>query len=202
MTGGRSLTAWVELLAGPDRARVLQWRFKDLPDHEALAGAREVAAATRKAGALLFINDRPDMARMVAADGVHLGQEDLDPAEVRALMPNALIGVSTHDRDQFAAALRSPADYVAVGPVFGTTSKANPDPAVGLPFVSWASGQTSRPIVAIGGIRGPGCAEVVRAGARGVAVISELMKADDPAAAARRMSRDVGLAGGLTSERP
>lgn len=184
MVGSRSLTEWVRLLAGPDRAALVQWRFKGLPDDEALSGARELRAATRAIGTLFFVNDRPDIARMVEADGVHVGQGDLDPRDVRALLPRALIGVSTHNPREFEAALEAPVDYIAVGPVFGTRSKANPDPAVGLEFVSWASTRTAKPLVAIGGINATNAPAVVGAGALGLAVISDLMQADDPAAAA------------------
>lgn len=194
MTGSRSLTEWVKLIAGTDRAPVLQWRFKGLTDAAALEGARELRAATREAGVLFFINDRPDIARMVEADGVHVGQEDLDPADVRRLLPAALIGVSTHNARQFEEALASPADYIAVGPVFGTSSKANPDPVVGVEFVSWASSRTTRPIVAIGGITSGNAASVVTAGARGIAMISEVMKAQDPDAASRGLARQILLA--------
>lgn len=186
MAGSRSLTEWVRLLAGPDRASVVQWRFKGLTDGEALAGAEELRAATREAGVLLFINDRPDIARMVGADGVHVGQGDLDPADVRALLPEVLIGVSTHNPREFEAALSRAVDYIAVGPVFGTTSKANPDAAVGLDFVSWARARTAKPLVAIGGINAANAPSVIGAGAIGLAVISDLMQADDPAEAARR----------------
>lgn len=196
MVGSRSLTEWVRLTAGEDRAAVLQWRFKGLTDAAALRGARELRAATREAGVLLFINDRPDIARMVEADGVHVGQEDLDPADVRLLLPGALIGVSTHNRGEFEAALRSPFDYIAVGPVFRTASKANPDPVVGVEFVSWAASRTTRPIVAIGGLSAQNAASVVRAGARGLAVISELMKAADPLAASRALAGGIRLAAG------
>ncbi len=194
MVGPRPLTEWVGLLAGKERALVLQWRFKGLSDAAALEGARELRAATREAGVLFFINDRPDLARMVEADGVHVGQEDLDPADVRRLLPGTLIGVSTHNPGQFEAALESPADYIAVGPVFGTASKANPDPVVGLDFVSWASSRTDRPIVAIGGLTAGNAPLVVRAGARGLAVISELMKAVDPGDASRVLAREIRLA--------
>ncbi len=194
MIGSRSLTEWVRLLSGEDRAAVLQWRFKGLTDAEALAGARELRAATRETGVLFFINDRPDLARLVLADGVHVGQEDLDPADVRRILPEALIGVSTHNPGQFEAALESPADYIAVGPVFGTASKANPDPVVGVDFVSWAASRTTRPIVAIGGLNALNAASVARAGARGLAVISELMKAQDPAEASRALVRQIRLA--------
>ena len=196
MLGSRSLTEWVKLTAGEARAAVVQWRFKGLADAEALEGARELRAATREAGVLFFINDRPDLARIVEADGVHLGQEDLDPADVRLLLPGALIGVSTHNSSQFEAALESPADYIAVGPVFGTASKANPDPVVGVEFVSWASSRTARPVVAIGGLNALNAASVVRAGARGLAVISELMKAGDPAEASLTLARQIRLAAG------
>ena len=196
MIGSRSLTEWVRLIAGDDRALVVQWRFKGLTDAEALAGARELRAATREAGILLFINDRPDIARMAEADGVHVGQEDLDPAEVRLLLPTALIGVSTHNPREFEAALESPADCIAVGPVFGTASKANPDPVVGVEFVSWAASRTTRPIVGIGGITLQNASAVVRAGARGLAVISGLMKAADPPTASRALARQIRLAAG------
>lgn len=180
MIGGKSLTTWVSLLAGPGRAPLVQWRFKGLEDAKALEGAHELREATRTASVLLIINDRPDIARIVGADGVHLGQEDLDPGDARALLPGAVIGVSTHNRAQFEAALEKPVDYIAVGPVFGTTSKSKPDPVVGLEFVSWAKSRTTKPVVAIGGINATNADAVVRAGARGLAVISEVMKADQP----------------------
>jgi thiamine-phosphate pyrophosphorylase len=192
MVAGRSLTAWVDLIAGDDRAQLVQWRFKGLADDEALRGAIELREATRRAGVLFFVNDRPDIAKIAGADGVHVGQEDLDPSEVRAMVPDALFGVSTHNETQFETALASPADYIAVGPVFGTTSKANPDPVVGLGFVSWAASRTDRPIVAIGGIRQENAGDVVRAGARGISVISEIMKADRPEGAARAIRAAIG----------
>lgn len=184
MVGEHSLSDWAKWLAGPGKAPLVQWRFKGLTDAAALAGARELREATRDLGVLLIINDRPDIARMVEADGVHLGQEDLDPEDARALLPGVLIGVSTHNRAQFETALTSPVDYIAVGPVFETASKANPDPVVGLSFVAWAREQTTKPIVAIGGITGANALAVTQAGAKGLAVISELMKAARPEEAA------------------
>ena len=166
LVGSRSLTEWAGQLAGSDRATVVQWRFKSLSDADALAGARELRAATREAGALFFINDRPDIARMVEADGVHVGQDDLDPIDVRALLPEGLIGVSTHNKTQFEAAIGKPVDYIALGPIFQTTTKANPDPVVGLEFLSWAPSRTEKPLVAIGGLTTANAAEVVAAGAR------------------------------------
>jgi len=196
MLGSRAPSEWARLIAGQGRAPLLQWRFKGLTDAEALEGARELRAATRAAGVLLFINDRPDLARIVEADGVHVGQDDLDPAEVRRLLPDALIGVSTHNPEQFEEALRAPVDYIAVGPVFGTSTKANPDPVVGVEFVSWASARTDRPIVAIGGLSEATVPSVVRAGARGLAVISGLLKANDPSEAAIRLANEIRRAAG------
>ncbi|MEO6401823.1 MAG: thiamine phosphate synthase [Vicinamibacteria bacterium] len=198
MVGSRSLTDWVRLLAGPDKASLVQWRFKGLTDAVALLGAEELRVATTEAGVLLFINDRPDIARIVGADGVHVGQEDMAPADVRSLMPGGLIGVSTHNQGQFEKACEAPVDYIAVGPVFATTSKANPDPEVGLSFVAWTAGKTTLPIVGIGGINGGNAADVTRAGASGIAVISELMKAEDPDAAARNLKSAL-VGRGITS---
>jgi thiamine-phosphate pyrophosphorylase len=180
MAGGRSLSEWVSLIAGRGRAEIVQWRFKGLSDRAALEGAQELRAATRAAGVLFVVNDRPDIARIVEADGVHVGQDDLDPNDVRALLPHSLVGVSTHNAAQFEGALGKAVDYIAVGPVFGTRSKANPDPVVGLEFVSWARARTTRPLVGIGGLNLSNIEGAARAGADGLAVISELMKADRP----------------------
>jgi|SRR5450631_2871547 thiamine-phosphate pyrophosphorylase len=108
-------------------------------------------------------------------DGIHVGQEDLSPAQTRATLgPEALIGVSTHSEDQLRRATNSPADYVAIGPVFATASKLDPDPVVGVEGVRAARGMTTKPLVAIGGISRSNCAAVIEAGADSVAVISDL----------------------------
>jgi thiamine-phosphate pyrophosphorylase len=196
MAAGRSLSDWVSLLAGPGRAAVVQWRFKGLSDAVALAGARELREATRAAGVLFIVNDRPDIARIVGADGVHVGQGDMDCDDVRELLPQSIVGVSTHNQAQFDAALGKAVDYIAVGPVFGTTSKANPDPVVGLEFVSWARTRTAIPLVGIGGLNSSNVEAAARAGADGVAVISELMKADRPDHAAETLVANMRLATG------
>jgi thiamine-phosphate pyrophosphorylase len=180
MAGARSLAEWVSLVAGPGRAAVVQWRFKGLSDALALEGAQELRKATRDAGVLFIVNDRPDIARIVEADGVHVGQDDLDPNDVRQLLPHSIVGVSTHNAAQFETALGKAVDYIAVGPVFGTTSKANPDPIVGLEFVSWARTRATIPLVGIGGLNVSNIDAAARAGADGLAVISELMKAGRP----------------------
>ena len=187
--GSRPLGEWAALVAGPDRAASVQWRFKGLPDDEALRGAIALRAATSAVGASFFVNDRPDIAKIAGADGVHVGQDDMDVEDVRSRLPDALIGVSTHNETQFEAALDTSADYIAVGPVFGTSSKAKPDPVVGLDFVRWAASLTDRPLVAIGGIDLENAASIMAAGAHGICVISRIMNVERPDEAARAFRR-------------
>jgi thiamine-phosphate pyrophosphorylase len=170
-------------------ARLLQVRAKRLADRLLCELAREVVAAARAGGALVVVNDRPDVARIAGADGVHVGQEDLPAADVRRLMPvPALVGLSTHDVSQLRAAPAGVLDYVAIGPVFATRSKAAPDPVVGLDGVAAARASTSLPLIAIGGITPANAESVVEAGADGVAVISEVMAAGDPGRAFRALA--------------
>ena len=140
----------------------------------------------RRGGALFVVNDRPDVALMVGADGVHLGQEDLPPAEARRVMGNdAIVGRSTHSLEQVRASLGEPVDYVAIGPVFQTASKANPDPVVGPELLREARALTDLPLVAIGGIDAARAVVAIAAGADGVAVLSALTDAPDLEQAAR-----------------
>jgi thiamine-phosphate pyrophosphorylase len=176
-------------------ARLVQLRAKGLTDRLLLSLAAEALAAARAGGAMLVVNDRPDVAIILGADGVHLGQDDLEPRAVRALLPpDALLGVSTHDLDQLRRAAGEPVDYVAVGPVFPTRSKAAPDPVVGLATVRAARALTSRPLVAIGGITEDNARSVAEAGADGLAVISALLSQPDLAAATRRFVAALGRA--------
>jgi thiamine-phosphate pyrophosphorylase len=120
------------------------------------------------------VNDRADLARLVGA-GVHLGQQDLRPSEVRPMVgARTLIGFSTHNQSQLRAAAEEPADYLALGPVFGTATKENPDPVVGVEGLRRWRPHAPRPLVAIGGITRANAAEVFAAGADSVAVISDL----------------------------
>jgi thiamine-phosphate pyrophosphorylase len=132
-----------------------------------------------------------DVAAICGAGGVHVGQEDLPPADARALLgPGAIVGFSTHSPAQVAAALGQPISYVAVGPVFGTQTKATGYDAVGLDLVAHAARQAGRrPVVAIGGITIDNAADVLAAGATQVAVISDLLKTGDPAARVREYLR-------------
>ena len=139
-----------------------------------------------------IVNDRADFAALCGAGGVHIGQEDLPVEAARAVCGNERwVGISTHNLAQFEAARQTSADYVAVGPIFATATKNNPDPVVGVDFVRRVRPMTSKPIVAIGGITLENAEEVYRAGADSIAVIRELVKAPDPA---RRAEQFLNLA--------
>jgi thiamine-phosphate pyrophosphorylase len=134
----------------------------------------------------LIFNDRADLAVLSEFDGVHVGQTDLSPEAARSVVgPDRIVGVSTHNEQQLRAAIDSPVDYVAIGPVFPTGSKLNPDPVVGLEGVKLARSLTSKPIVAIGGINRENARYVIGAGASSIAVISAVFGVSDPAKAVR-----------------
>jgi thiamine-phosphate pyrophosphorylase len=127
--------------------------------------------------AKLIMNDRADLALIAGFDGVHVGQDDLFPESVRAIIgPERWLGVSTHNPEQLAEADQTSADYLAIGPVFSTSSKDKPDPVVGLDGVRRARQLTRKPLVAIGGITRANAASVIEAGADSVAVISDLLR--------------------------
>jgi thiamine-phosphate pyrophosphorylase len=184
-------SAVAALVAGG--AKIVQFRAKGLPDRRFLDLAAEALAAARAGGAALVVNDRPDVALIIGADGVHLGQDDLDPRAIRTLLPpGTLLGVSTHSLEQLERAAGAPVDYLAIGPVFPTRSKAAPDPVVGLEMVRKARALAAGSLVAIGGITEENARSVVEAGADGVAVISALLSQADLAAAGRRFAAALG----------
>jgi len=161
------------LLAGG--ARLIQLRDKEASSREMLDHARACLKLTRVAGARLIINDRVDVAVTAGADGVHLGQDDMSVEDAREILgEDKIVGVSTHTMDQFHAALKTSASYIAVGPVYETNTKENPAPVVGLDLVREAKKLTDRPLVAIGGITPERAVEVIEAGADCVAAISAL----------------------------
>jgi thiamine-phosphate pyrophosphorylase len=154
---------------------LLQYRNKQASPRQMLAHARELR---RIAGprARLIMNDRADLCLAAAFDGVHVGQDDLPPEAVRRLVGKPLwMGVSTHNPEQLRFADQTDADYLAIGPVFATGSKANPDPVVGLEGLRAARALTRKPLVAIGGITRSNARSVIEAGADSVAVISDLV---------------------------
>lgn len=163
-------------------APLLQLRAKSVDTQSFLSLAREVASICMKNGAKLVVNDRPDIALLVDALGVHLGQEDLPPLAVRPWFGwSRVIGWSTHNLAQAMEAERIGAvDYIGVGPIFPTRNKANPDPVLGLEGLRAIRKAVKLPIVAIGGITEQNAAAVLRAGADAVAMIGSIASADDP----------------------
>ncbi|MBS1867777.1 MAG: thiamine phosphate synthase [Acidobacteria bacterium] len=167
--------------------RLFQYRNKRGSTREIFQASSGLAAALAERGALFFVNDRPDVAFLSGATGVHVGQNDLPVAESRAVLGRGkLLGISTHNLEQFRAAATTDADYIALGPVFATDSKANPDPVIGAAMIQEARKLTRKPIVAIGGITLERAKEVVEAGADSVAVISDVLRAKDPGKRAKQ----------------
>ena len=170
-------------------ATFLQLRGKAVSSARLLEEASAIAAVVREAGAVFVVNDRADIARLSEADGVHVGQDDLAPDAVRRIAGDrAVVGLSTHTVEQLDAALRAPIDYVAIGPVFGTSTKDTGYAAIGLSLVRDAAARARTaglPLVAIGGITLDRAAEVIDAGAASVAVIGDLIATGDPAARVR-----------------
>ena len=167
--------------------RVLQYRHKEASSRELLENAKKLSLALVPRGVTFVVNDRADVAALAGASGVHVGQEDLAVEDARAVVgPGRLVGVSTHNGAQFEQAAGTSADYIAVGPIFSTSTKSNPDPVVGTEFIRQVRPLTDKPIVAIGGITLERVAEVVRAGADAVALISDILRARNPGERARQ----------------
>jgi len=165
----------------------LQYRNKFGNSRGMLAHARELRRALGPE-VTLIMNDRADLALAAGFDGVHVGQDDLPVEAVRKIVgQGVIIGTSTHNPEQLRLADKTDADYLAIGPVFATSSKANPDPVVGLEGIRVARSLTTKPLVAIGGITRANCRSVLDAGADSVAVISDLV--NNPLAAAEEFLR-------------
>jgi thiamine-phosphate pyrophosphorylase len=166
-------------------AGILQIRHKGHWTRAVFDSARAVAPLCREAGATLIIDDRADIAMLLGA-GVHVGQEDLAPRDVRALVGREpMLGYSSHNMQQLRAAGGEPVDYVAFGPVFPTSSKQNPDPVVGVAEIRRCRPSIDKPLVAIGGITLDNARSVIDAGADSVAVITGLLP-DHPTARSLR----------------
>jgi thiamine-phosphate pyrophosphorylase len=155
-------------------ATILQFRHKGFFSREVFAQLERVAQLCRDAGALFVVNDRADLAALTGA-ALHLGQDDLAPSAARKVVgAKTLIGFSTHNEAQLRAAAAEPANYLALGPIFGTASKKNPDPVVGLDQLRRLRPLTNLPLVAIGGITRANARSVLDAGADSVAIIGDL----------------------------
>jgi len=165
---------------------LIQLRDKRATARKIQDEASDLVAHLSPHGVRIIVNDRPDIAAIVGAGGVHVGQEDLPVAEARRICgPSRWVGISTHNLDQFRDATLTSADYIAVGPIFPTSAKENPDPVVGVDFVRAVRRLTPKPIVAIGGITVESAADIFRAGADSVAVIRDLLSAREPDSRAR-----------------
>ncbi len=172
-------------------ARVVQLRLKGAGEEEWLRTGRELLGVCRRFGRPLIVNDRPDIAGRLGADGVHLGQQDLPPGAARRLLgKESVIGVSVTRPEEARRARDEGADYLAVGPVFASLVKGEIDP-VGLHAVSQVRESVHLPIIGIGGITAENAALVLEAGADGVAVITSISRADDPRSAAALLSTTV-----------
>jgi thiamine-phosphate pyrophosphorylase len=167
--------------------RLVQYRNKSASAGAYLESCRGLAETLRAHRVAFFVNDRPDVALLAGAGGVHVGQQDLDVEQARRVVGrDKLVGVSTHNLEQFERAARSSVDYIALGPIYSTATKARPDPVVGLDFLRQVRGLTDKPVVAIGGISLGRAAAAIEAGADSVAVISGILSAGDPGQRARQ----------------
>jgi thiamine-phosphate pyrophosphorylase len=167
--------------------RLLQYRNKTAAARELFRRSRELSEMLKPHGVRFIVNDRPDVAYLAGADGVHVGQEDLDVEQTRRVMGREKwVGVSTHNLVQFQSAATTSAEYIALGPIFPTSTKVNPDPVVGTSLLRQVRPLTDKAIVAIGGITLERAAGVIEAGADSVAVSSDILRAADPAKRARQ----------------
>src|SRR5436305_3884425 len=167
--------------------RLLQYRNKAASSRDLLESSKRLSSELVPRDVTFIVNDRADVAALAGAGGVHVGQEDLGAEDARGVVGwSKLVGISTHNRAQFEQAAATSADYIAVGPIFSTSTKSNPDPVVGTGLIREVRSLTDKPIVAIGGITLERAADLVRAGAHSVAVVSDILRARDPAGRARQ----------------
>jgi thiamine-phosphate pyrophosphorylase len=189
----------VEVVAAAVRggASIVQLRDKTASDTAMIAQARALKAVLKPLGVPLIVNDRLEVALAAGADGLHLGQEDLAPARARAALgPDGILGVSAGDAEEAGTVDPALVDYVGVGPVYPTGSKADAGAAIGLEGLSAMRALLDLPMVAIGGIGEANAAEVMACGVEGVAVVSAICGAEDPEVAARALRRRIDAAGG------
>ncbi len=177
--------------------RIIQYREKEKSDRQQYEECRKIREMTSEAGVLLIVNDRLDLALLVGADGIHLGQGDLPPGVVRKLAgANMLIGLSTHSPAQAEAAVELGVDYIGVGPIFATNTKKDVCDPVGLEYLDYVVKNISLPFVAIGGIKEHTITEVYRRGARCIALVTEIVSSPDIGAkvqALRKAIRDTSF---------
>ena len=176
--------------------KIIQYREKNKKAGQMLEECRLIRALTREADATFIVNDHVDLALLVEADGVHVGQDDLPVADVRRLVgPGMLIGLSTHSPEQARAAVAAGADYIGVGPIYATQTKKDVCAPVSLDYLDWVVANITLPHVAIGGIKAHNIHDVVSHGARCCALVSELVGAPDIAAKVAEVRREMERAG-------
>ena len=175
--------------------QLLQYRNKRASTRELYESSKKLVSVLSPQEASFVVNDRADVAALAAANGVHVGQEDLGVEEARRVVgPDKLVGVSTHNVEQFQRAAASSADYIAVGPIFATGTKSNLDPVVGTEFIRKVRPLTDKPIVAIGGVTLQRAPEIIKAGADSVAVIRDILRAPEPGMRAKQYIDLLGTA--------
>jgi len=170
-------------------ADIVQLREKSLPRRETELAGLTFRRLCDTFSALFIVNDDPDLARACKADGIHVGQDDIPADEARTILgPDAIIGLSTHSKEQIAAAAAQPVDYMSAGPIWETPTKEG-RPGTGLELISYAAEHAPRPFFAIGGIDSSNAEQVVRAGARRLCVVRAIRDAENPAAVAAELRR-------------
>jgi thiamine-phosphate pyrophosphorylase len=173
--------------------KLIQLRSKELDEAGLEKVGRQIRDLTRRSGATFIVNDSPELALRLDADGVHLGQDDASPERAREVLgAEKIVGLSTHSKDQIQDAASRPVDYIGFGPVFQTRTKADASAVVGTDLLKWAVANTDLPLVAIGGIALWNLDLVLRAGVSRVAIISEVSRSADPLAATREFMRRLG----------
>jgi thiamine-phosphate pyrophosphorylase len=161
--------------------KIIQLRMKRASREKILSEARKVRSVTADTGTLFIVNDDPAIASEVGADGVHVGQDDISPAEIREHYPNLrIVGLSTHNLKQVRESVSQPIDYIGVGPVYATPTKDIPDPTLGLKTMGEMIAAASHPAVAIGGIDPARLPDVLAAGARNFAVVRAVCQSSKP----------------------
>lgn len=174
--------------------KIVQLRMKHVSRDEILRVAREVRCVTRGTETAFIVNDDPEIAAQVGADGVHVGQDDITPAEIRSRFPELeIVGLSTHNLSQVSAANKAKVDYIGVGPVYSTPTKDIPDPTLGLETMRAMIDLSRRPAVAIGGIDLSRIESVIKAGARNFAVVRAVCLSDSPYDAIRQIQELAAL---------
>ena len=198
--GARSAEAvLLELMEGG--AKIVQLRAKAMVPRDFLELAKKAREITHRYGCQLIINDRADIAIASNADGIHLGQEDLPLQPARKIMPDKMIGISTHDVVQAREAERGGADYIGFGPMFGTNTKDTGYSARGIDMLKEIRAAVKLPIVAIGGINEQNVSKVWQAGADSAAIISDILKAESPREKIRRIAASAPIAAGDSPQR-